>query len=122
MLTSKQKIIKYLTYKGISQDKFSRTCGVSSGFLRGGKSFSIDYLKIFREKYPDLNMNWLIYDEGNMLLEGDSMVADSEVEYYKPDKNCETLKMLLQAKDETIAILKHQLGIDINKEDNSKAS
>ena len=73
MLTSKEKIIKYLRYKGLSQDKFSRDCEVSSGFLRQGKSFSIDLLKIIRDKYPDLNMHWLLYNEGEMIIDVDNV-------------------------------------------------
>jgi len=66
-MTSKEKIIKYLTYKRISQDKFSRTVQVSSGFLRQGKHFGVDLLQNIRKHYPDLNMDWLLYDEGPMI-------------------------------------------------------
>jgi len=117
-MTTKEKIIKYLKDKGISQDKFSRKCNLSSGFLRTGKHIGSEKLKIIRDNYPDLNMNWLLYDEGNMLLDSTNMVNEPQENYTKTE-DCNHLRELLKAKEETIAILKHQLGI---KEDNSKAS
>jgi len=129
MLSSKEKIIKYLNYKGISQDKFSRACNVSSGFLRQGKSFSIEYLKSIRDNYSDLNLNWLIYDEGNMLLSGENEVNEHPETYQKEagtiellKKDVENLEKLLESKNETIAVLKHQLGINNNGNSQSKAS
>lgn len=123
-MTPKEKIIKYLKYNNISQDKFSRTCDVSSGFLRQGKSFSIDLLKTIRTNYPDLNMDWLLYNEGDMLLEEEStqlMANEIGAQYENGCINCDHLEELLEAKNETIAILKHQLGIN-NDGDKSKAS
>ena len=126
MPTPKEKIIKYLIHKGISQDKFSRNCNVSSGFLRQGKSFSVEFLKVLREKYTDLNLDWLIYDEGEMLLEPNSLLREPSNAYKKDCDICRNLEKdlkyaekLLEAKEETIGILKHQLGI-VDK-GNSKA-
>jgi hypothetical protein len=111
MKTFKQKIIEYLKIKGLSQDHFSRTIQVSSGFLRQGKSFSIEYLKSIRDNYLDLNMDWLIYNEGNMLLSDGELNENPSNYTVSSCKNCKLLESIIKAKDETIAILKHQLGI-----------
>ncbi len=66
-MTPKEKIIKYLKIKKISQDKFSRTCNVASGFLRQGKSFNIELVKKIRDNYPDLNLNNILFDEGDLI-------------------------------------------------------
>ncbi len=68
-MTPKEKIIKYLKIKKISQDKFSRTCDVASGFLRQGKSFNIELVKKIRDNYPDLNLNNILFDEGDLIDE-----------------------------------------------------
>lgn len=70
-MTAKEKIVKYLKIKNISQDKFSRSCDVSSGFLRQGKSFNIDLVKKIRNNYPDLNLNYILFNEGNLINDVD---------------------------------------------------
>ncbi|MCF6350280.1 MAG: hypothetical protein L3J23_04535 [Flavobacteriaceae bacterium] len=81
-MTAKEKIIKYLKTKKISQDKFSRTCGVSNGFLRQGKSFNIDLVKKIRENYPDLNLNYILFNEGD-LVSGEG----SEFDFVREENN-----------------------------------
>ncbi len=67
-MSSKEKIIAYLAYKDISQRKFSLKTGLSEGILRAGKDLGVDKIRTIKEHYPDLNMDWVIYDEGNMIL------------------------------------------------------
>lgn len=67
-MSSKEKIIAYLAYKDISQRKFSLKTGLSEGILRAGKDLGVDKIRTIKENYPDLNMDWVIYDEGNMIL------------------------------------------------------
>lgn len=67
-MTSKEKIIAYLAYKDISQRKFSLKTGLSEGILRAGKDLGVDKIRTIRENYPDLNMDWVIYDEGDMIV------------------------------------------------------
>ena len=40
----------------------------SGGFLRSGKHIGSDKISIIKDNYPDLNMNWLLFDEGNMII------------------------------------------------------
>lgn len=72
-MTSKEKIIQYLRFKGVSQRKFSLKTGLSEGFLRSGKDIGLDKVPKIRDNYPDLNMNWLIFDEGEMILNVNEM-------------------------------------------------
>jgi len=67
-MTSKEKIIAYLAYKETSQRKFSLKTGLSEGILRAGKDLGVDKMKTIKEQFPDLNMDWVIYDKGEMLL------------------------------------------------------
>ncbi|MCF6349921.1 MAG: hypothetical protein L3J23_02690 [Flavobacteriaceae bacterium] len=84
-MTAKEKIIKYLKIKKISQDKFSRTCDISSGFLRQGKSFKIDLVTKIRENYPDLNLNYILFNEGDLVAEEESELnfAREESSFYE---------------------------------------
>lgn len=66
-MTEKEKIKQYLDFKGISKNKFYIETGLSIGFLDSGKSLGADKVKIIINKYSDLNINWLILDEGPMI-------------------------------------------------------
>lgn len=67
-MSVKERLIKYLDFKGVSKSDFGRTIGVSSAYVTSIRK-SIDDEKVLRisEKYPDLNTNWLLYGEGEML-------------------------------------------------------
>ena len=89
-MTPKEKIIKYLKIKGISQDKFSRKCNVSYGFLRKGDSFKIDLIPKLQDNYPDLNLRNLIYNEGDLIVNDESnvdlFVNEEQSDYKSLDK------------------------------------
>jgi hypothetical protein len=61
------KIIQYLDYKGVSQREFTSKCNLSEGVLRRGKNIGSGYLINIKTNYPDLNMNWLLFDQGEMI-------------------------------------------------------
>ena len=71
---SKQKILKYLDFKGVSQGEFNRICSFSESFLRKGDNIGTDKVKIILENYTDLSVDWLVLDRGNMLLSDDNVV------------------------------------------------
>ena len=66
-MTEKEKIKQYLEFKRIRKSNFYLETGLSNGFLERGKSVGADKIKIIISKYPDLNLNWLILDKGNMI-------------------------------------------------------
>lgn len=71
--TVKHRLVTYLDYKGVSKSEFGRTIGVSSAYVTSmRKSIQPDKLKAISESYPDLNTNWLLTGEGEMLI-SDSM-------------------------------------------------
>lgn len=63
----KDKIKQYLDYKGISKNKFYSLTGLSMGFLDSGTSMGADKVKIIINKFPDININWLVLDRGEMI-------------------------------------------------------
>ncbi len=90
-MSTKKKILQYLEFKDISQGKFCRKIGVSNGFLGSGKHIGSEKLKIIRDNYIDLNMNWLIYDEGEMIIKENVFINDYEVVYDKFAKDKVTI-------------------------------
>ena len=66
--TVKQRLIEYLKYKGIGQNKFEKMAGISNGYISNIKSTPRDEkLTKILQVSPDLNRVWLLTGEGEML-------------------------------------------------------
>lgn len=64
----KQRLIDFLRYKKLSQCKFERACGLSNGYINNlKKSIGTEKLQNIIGAFPDLNIEWLLYGEGEML-------------------------------------------------------
>lgn len=68
-MTDKEKLSHYLDVKGITKAEFSRTTGFSASFLLSGSTLGVDRLAIIVKHYPDLNLNWLFFGEGEPVKE-----------------------------------------------------
>lgn len=82
----KNRLIKYLNFKGISKSEFGRSIGVSNAYITSmRKSIQPDKLKAISESYGDLNTNWLLTGEGNMLMNGQDSFQVPTGLYYEDD-------------------------------------
>lgn len=64
----KQRLIDFINKKGISQRKFESSVGLSNGYINSLRhSPSADKLNTIIDTYPEINRNWLLTGEGNML-------------------------------------------------------
>jgi len=88
-----KKIIQYLDYKGVSQREFTRRADLSEGILRRGRNLGSKYMKRVKTICTDLNFNWLLFDEGNMILDDFNMANEPSSNY---GKECEKELSLLQ--------------------------
>jgi hypothetical protein len=67
----KERLIEFLAYLEIGQNKFETTAGLSIGFVNTLKgNMTIKTLDRIKAAYPELNIDWLVYGEGNMLKPG----------------------------------------------------
>ncbi|MBN9299616.1 MAG: hypothetical protein J0I41_21625 [Filimonas sp.] len=66
-MTDKDKIIQFLDYKTITKNSFYKKTGLSVGFLDSGQSLGVDKLRIILDNYPDLNIDWFLYGQGDMI-------------------------------------------------------
>lgn len=72
--TVKKRLLEYLRANRISQSEFGRIMGVSRSYvstMREGMSF--DKVDKLREKFPSLNIDWLLYGEGDMTIQDNSI-------------------------------------------------
>ena len=88
--TAKQRLIEYLKYKGIGQNKFEKMAGISNGYISNLKSAPGTGVltKIFLAA-PDLNKVWLLTGEGEMLVKSveATPMRRSEMKEYTTTKN-----------------------------------
>ena len=67
--TVKGRLMTYLKFKRISQVEFCRSIDVASTYIAVmRKSISPEKVNRIVAQYPDLNREWLLYGEGDMLL------------------------------------------------------
>lgn len=64
----KHRLLEYLRFKRISQTEFTKKLGVAPTYVGAmRKGIPAPKLKKIGELYPDLNRDWLLYGEGNMI-------------------------------------------------------
>ena len=64
----KDRTIEFVKSKGITMKAFEQKCGLSTGYVTSmRKGFGADKLNNVLTAFPELNREWLLYGEGNML-------------------------------------------------------
>lgn len=64
----KERLIHFIKYKGIPISRFEEICSLSNGYVSSiRKSLGIEKLENVLKSFPDLNRDWLLYGEGEML-------------------------------------------------------
>ena len=87
----KERLLEYLRFKRIPQIEFTRSLGVSPTYIGAmRKSIPASKLKKVGELYPDLNRDWLLYGEGEM-------IKDDSRKNEKLQKEYETLLLPVEA-------------------------
>ena len=70
--TVKERTIQFIKYKGISMKSFEELCGLSTGYVTSmRKGYGSEKLNNVLIAFPDLNREWLLYGEGEMLKSKD---------------------------------------------------
>lgn len=68
--TVKERLIAFINYLGISKNAFENACGLSTRYVSNiSASVSPDKLKQISLKFPELNVEWLLTGQGDMLRE-----------------------------------------------------
>lgn len=66
--TVKERLIDFITYLGISKREFEGRCGLSSRYVSNiSVSVGADKLRTISAIFPELNTEWLLTGEGEML-------------------------------------------------------
>lgn len=70
--TVKQRLIRFIKYKDLSQKRFEETVGLANGYVNNiRRSVTNDKLQKIALHFPELNKTWLLTGEGEMLNTSD---------------------------------------------------
>jgi plasmid maintenance system antidote protein VapI len=118
----KDQLIKILKHFDITATRFADEIGVQrssiSHILGGRNKPSYDFILKVIEKYPSLNLTWLLTGKGNMILDAEDSrnqkdtETDQQSELFMPDKKPDSDNF-----QQTEHEIKHV--IDISKQNNN---
>jgi len=115
-----KKLLEYIEKKNITQRDFTRKIGLSDGALKKSKNIGSQYIKAIRDNFPDLNLSWLLFDEGDMFVNyNDSIDRIEETPtYYQQDgenKLVECQKRVIELQDEIRKLEKELFELKLEK-------
>lgn len=77
----KEKLRQYAKTKGLSPTKLSQMIGQSDGYLRTDGNVYSNVIAQIRKVLTDLNIDWLLFDEGNMIISKNNQTNEPQVSY-----------------------------------------
>lgn len=106
--TVKERLSEYLKAKRITKAEFGRSIGVSASYVtsmrdNGRASIGVEKIERIRQKYTDLNIEWLLTGSGKMYNEAgisQNVIGDDNVALAGHNLRMETSKILEKAFDE----------------------
>ena len=118
------RIAKFIERQDISVSAFEKTIGASDGMIRRAIKNKTDiqakWICAISDNYPNLNLNWLITGNGEMIINMDvDVVAESQAKYVKSpinnrekdlEQTIEAQKRTIETQQEIINLLKTQLS------------
>lgn len=130
-MTIKDRVYLFLNYKNITVKRFEEECDLSNGYISSmRKGFGTQKLNNVLTKYPELNREWLLYGEGEMLKSAtgsqlpthssqpDERLSEPSTGYYPTSASQENqllrqhiaaLERTIRDKEEIIHLLKQKL-------------
>lgn len=65
----KERLLAYIEHKGVTRKYFEENSGLSNGYINNFKgNIGATKLECILQSNPDLNRDWLLYGEGEMLI------------------------------------------------------
>lgn len=82
-MTTKERTLRFIAYKGLSVKKFEEMCGLSNGYVNSMRSgYGSSKLAGVLATFPELNMGWLVNGEGEMISQpkGEPTLSSQSIE------------------------------------------
>lgn len=104
-MTTKERFVEYLKFKGFGQTAFEESAGLSRGAIAKKTGFNADSIEKIAMVCPDLNINWLITGLGEMLNVHQEEVSIDTVIVGSEKKIIDTEEDYQQAIEEGLRLL-----------------
>ena len=78
-----ERVIQFIEYKGISKYKFCKDLGFSNKFLDNSSNMGTDKAGKILHYYPEINPEWLLTGNGDMLRDKSTVVSEPVATYRK---------------------------------------
>lgn len=96
-MSVKERLTDFVDWLGISKSEFGRQIGVSNAFISSiRKSIQQDKIQSIASKYPELNIEWLLTGEGEMLKTGENLVKSPAADYEKAPTGSGLVEFLME--------------------------
>lgn len=115
-MSVKERLTEFVNWLGISKSEFGRQIGVSNAFISSiRKSIQQDKIQSIASMYPNLNIEWLLTGEGEMLKNGYKNPPPESGSACEPTLSNLTTEQRLQIAENRIEDIQKQLN-DLNEE------
>lgn len=75
----KERVLLFIESLNMPVSRFEKQCGLSNGYLRSVKgAFSINKIEDILKAFPELNREWLLNGNGQMLAEREKQFRDAK--------------------------------------------
>lgn len=106
----KKRLLLFLNYLNIGQTKFEKECGFSRGFVNKlTDGIGINKVLILYKKYPEINLEWLITGEGEMIR------SKTKETFHSQDKDYINIINSLTDSNKSLAKANKELSESLNK-------
>ena len=107
-MSVKNRLKLYLKHQNLTVKEFEKSINVSNGYVNSiSKSIGIEKLEDISQKYSDLNLNWLLVNDGDMLKKGHNISKTYQSNKLPYEKVFEFLKILFTQEDELLKYEKY---------------
>jgi transcriptional regulator with XRE-family HTH domain len=108
-MSVKERLILFITYKGLSARSFCKRIGVSGSYINSmRKSIQPDKLESIAANFPDLNTAWLMTGQGEMLNETGSKRNEKRE---NPPPTTQEKDLVIKSQQDTIEALKKYIEV-----------
>lgn len=102
------RILKIIELKNINKNRFYKETGLSNGFLDKVKDIGASKIELILNSFPDINAEWLITGNGEMLNNTYSDKINAVTEPVTEDNPLSKLQQENKELKELVSILKDQ--------------
>ena len=97
----RQRVLEYCKRKNIAVSRFEKECNLANGYFNQVKKRpSLDKIESISRAFPDLNTDWLLTGEGEMLRQNIQQAGDNSTQVHGTNNHVSSPRVLEMAMQE----------------------